>query len=150
MIYDLTQYSLSIVPDDAALAQLASVIGGVVVTSANGNGVDKIDVGLNSDQWSTKGYANGAWEHNKSYNRTGTVNVSVSQLSEAISRFSKFCNLWYSGNYGGLTLAITSNLTGASVCICHDCYITRIPSQEFGETATTQTWGFTCGFIDYQ
>lgn len=150
MKYDLTQYSLSIVPDDPALSQLVSVIGGMVVTSANGNGVDKIDVSYSTDQWSTKGYANGAWEHNKSYNRTGTASVSLSQLSEAIARFSKFCNLWYSGNYNGLTLTVTNNMTGASVCICHDCYITRIPSQDFGESAATQTWSFTCGLIDFQ
>lgn len=150
MIYDLTQYSLSIVPDDPELTQLVSVIGGMVVTSANGNGVDKIEVSLNTDQWSTKGYANGAWEHNKSYDRTGSASVSLSQLSEAISRFSKFCNLWYSGNYNGMTLSVTNNATGACVCICYDCYITKIPNQVFGESAGTQEWSFTCGFVDFQ
>lgn len=142
--YSLANYILSINPNDDNIKNMF----GTISLGGEGNYLDNISIGGLPNLWDTTGFATGAWVHNKNLSKVGTATVNLSQLSEQINKFIKLCNIYYSGDYDGLTLSLSDN-QGNKVCTCVDCYIQKIPDQEFGATAGMQSWVFTCGQINF-
>lgn len=144
MKYSLANYILSIQSNDSSLSSLFQnvYIGG------EGSALDNITISMNSEMWSTSGFATGAWVHNKNLNRTGTVSINISQLSTNVMRFKQMLSVFYGGDYEGFTLSLTDS-TGAKVATCIDCYVIKIPDQAFGNDAGMQSWSFTCGEITF-
>lgn len=142
--YSLANYILSIDSNDS---DIKSMFGAISV-GGEGNYLDTITIGGLPNLWDTTGFATGAWVHNKNLSKVGTVTVNLSQLSDQVAKFKKLCNVYYSGDYDGLTLSLT-DIQGNKVCTCVDCYIQKIPNQEFAATAGMQSWVFTCGQINF-
>lgn len=142
--YSLANYILSIESNDATIRSLF----GTISIGGEGSYMGSVKVEVPQDLWSTEGYATGAWVHNKNLDRSGTVAVELSQLSDAVQKFIRLCNLYYSGGYGSLSMVLT-NTAGTKIATCTDCLPKNIPGQEFGDTAAKQTWTFTCGKIVY-
>lgn len=145
MRYSLTKYYLSI----AIPSSLASEFGTDSITiGGTGSYLSQISISLNKNLWETQGDSTGSWIHNQNLDRTGTASVQLNQLSKNIAKFKTLCNIYYDAtkDYDGLTLTIT-DADSNKIATCDDCYISKIPNQEFGDTATTQTWEFTCGRI---
>ena len=146
MRYSLANYYVTIANDDARVNNIFKdvQIGG------EGDAVSSISVNLATDLWSTEGYATGAWVHNKNLDRHGTVEISVSQLTDAVAKFKQFVSLFYSASDSndvqGSTITL-NDTEGNAIAVCEDCYPTRIPNQAFGNTAGEQSWTFTCGKI---
>ena len=142
--YSLANYILSIKPNDSAFSSFGSItVGG------EGNYNDSITISMDTNTFTTSGFATGAWVHTKNLSKTGTASVSISQVSDQVAKFIQFAKLFYSGDYEGFTVSLTTN-DGTPIAYCNDCYFTKIPDQSFGETAGTQTWTLTCGEIDFQ
>lgn len=145
MKYSLASYILSIQSNDSNLRTLFQNVS----IGGEGSALDNIKASYdNGDLWSTTGFSTGAWVHNKNLSRTGTVEVSISQLSDKVAKFKQMCGVFYNGEYDGFTLSLADNL-GNKVFTAVDCYLTKIPDQEFGKEAAMQTWTFTCGEITF-
>lgn len=144
MKYSLANYILSIQPNDTTLRTMFSNVS----IGGEGSATDTITISLENQIWKTDSFATGAWVHNKNLSRVGTAQISISQLSDNVAKFKQMCNIFYNGEYDGFTLSLVDN-TGNKVCTCVDCYLTKIPDQEFKETAQTQSWTFTCGEITF-
>ena len=144
MKYSLANYILSIQANDDTLRNLFSNVS----IGGEGSATDSIKVSLDAELFSTENFATGAWVHNKNLARTGSIDVSISQLSDRVAKFKQMCSIFYNGEYDGFTLSLVDNL-GNKVCTAIDCYLTKIPDQEFGEKAANQTWSFTCGEITF-
>ena len=144
MKYSLANYILSIQPNDATLRTMFSNVS----IGGEGSAIDSITITLNDNLWKTTSFATGAWVHDKHLGRTGTATISISQLSDRVAKFKQMCNIFFNGEYDGFTLSLVDN-TGNKVCTCADCYIQKIPDQEFKDTAQMQTWTFTCGEITF-
>lgn len=145
--YSLANYTLTI----SISTELAGDFGIETLTvGGEGSYLDNISINLNDNLWSTEGDATGSWVHNKNLNRTGTCSVTLSMLSDNVARFITLCNLYYNStnNYSGLTMALRSS-DEKTIATCDDCYIQKIPNQEFQSTAQNQTWVFTCGKITF-
>ena len=142
--YSLANYILTLRPNDTTLRNFGSVVVG-----GEGNYTDSISVSLDNNTFSTTGFATGAWVHNKSLSKTGTATISLSQVSDQVAKFIQFAKLFYSGDYEGFTISVTTN-DGTPVVYCYDCYFKKIPDQSFGENAATQSWVLTCGEVDFQ
>lgn len=142
--YSLANYILSIDSNDPTIKN----IFGTISVGGEGNCLDSITIGDIPNQWETTGFSTGAWIHNKNLSKTGKVTLSLSQLSEQVAKFIKLCNIYYSGDYDGLTLSLTDN-QGNKVCSCIDCYIQKIPDQSFTTSSGMQSWVFTCGQINF-
>ena len=142
MQYSLADYILSIKPNDATLAQIFQKVD----IGGEGSPVGSINVSLNSNLWSTTGFATGAWIHSKNLDRTGTIAINISQLSDNVAKFKQLVNVYYTGNYGGLTMSLIDS-DGNEVCSAVDCRPVQIPAQDFSTTAQMQSWSFTCGKI---
>lgn len=142
--YSLANYILSIDSNDSTIKNMF----GTISVGGEGNYLDSISISLGNNLWDTTGFATGAWVHNKNLSRVGTASLNLSQLSDSVSKFIKLCNTYYSGDYDGLTLSVVDN-QGNKICTCIDCYIQKIPDQEFGATAGMQNWVFTCGQISF-
>lgn len=146
MRYSLANYILTIANDNS---DVNSLFGNVQI-GGEGDAVSSITVNHETNLWSTEGYATGAWVHNKNLDRHGTVEISMSQLTDAVAKFKQFVNLFYStsdsNDVQGSTLTL-SDTEGNVIAVCEDCYPTRIPSQQFGNTAGVQNWSFTAGRI---
>lgn len=145
MKYSLANYILSVEPNDS---QIKDMFGGTIAIGGEGSYLGSISLSLANPQWSTTGYATGAWIHSKNLDRHGTVTVTLSQLSDPVSRFIQVCARNYGNDYDGFTLSL-SDISGKRIATCVDCYITQIPDQTFADTAGTQSWSFTCGQINY-
>lgn len=145
MRYCLADYIVSITPSDSTLRSMFSK----VTIGGEGNAIDSITISRSTNMWSTEGFATGAWVHNKSLDRTGTVQLSLSQLSEKISKLKKMCEVFYNGDYSGFTITVTDSKSNV-VASCNDCYLVKIPTQTFGNSAGTQSWTFTCGEVDFK
>ena len=144
MKYSLANYILSVQPNDESLRSLFSNIS----IGGEGSALDSISISVGDTLWETSSFATGAWVHDKNLARTGTVTISISQLSDRVAKFKQMCNVFFNGEYDGFTLSLVDN-QGVKVCTCIDCYITKIPDQSFGAKAANQSWSFTCGEITF-
>ena len=144
MKYSLTNYILSIEPNDSAIKQMF----GTISIGGEGSYLDTITISNAENIYSTQGYATGGWVHNKSLDRHGTASLTLNQLSDRVARFIQLAKLSLSGDYAGFTLSL-SDINGNKICTCVDCYIMKIPDQSFASSAQNQTWDFTCGQINY-
>ena len=143
--YSLANYILSIEPADASLKTMF----GTISIGGEGSYLGSINVSMNSSLWSTTGYATGAWVHNKSLDKSGTCKININQLSDKVIKLIKLCNVYYSGDYNGVTITVSDN-SGNKVATCVDCYIQKLADQSFSTTADSQDWTFTCGQISLQ
>lgn len=140
--YSLADYRLSI---DSADPTIKSMFGTISI-GGEGSYLGNVSVSQNSNLWNTKGFATGAWAHDKNLDRTGHCNLQLHQLSNDVVKLIRLCNIFYSGNYGSLTLIVSDNL-GNKVATCTDSFIEKIPDQSFSESSENQTWSFTCGKV---
>lgn len=152
--YSLADYQLILtIPDEIPTSVISTrniAIGG---PGENGEGsfVGTITVSRNTDAWKTTGDATGSWVHELSLDKTGICSVNINQISDLVIRLTQLCSIFESiqGNYPGLTITINSNSSedGMPICICEDCYITKIPDQQFQTASQPQEWRFTCGRV---
>lgn len=144
MKYSLSNYILSIDSNDAAIKQMF----GTISIGGEGSYLDTISLSNTESIYTTQGYATGGWVHNKSLDRHGIASLTINQLSEKVARFIQLAKLSLSGDYNGFTLSL-SDINGNKIATCVDCYIAKIPDQQFATSAQNQTWEFTCGQINY-
>ena len=143
--YSLAKYilTISIPASVAALFGLNSIsVGG------SGSYTESITIRFNAEEWSVEGDATGSYVMNRNNNRTGTVEVSLNQLSDRVRQFITLCNIYKSSNTieEGLTLELRS-LDGVMVATCLDCMVQKIADQAFAATAANQSWTFVSGSI---
>lgn len=141
MRYSLADYILSIKANDSRLS-----LFGTVTVGGEGNALDSVQIELDGNMWETTSYATGAWVHDKNLSRSGRISISLSQLSDQVAKFKQLTNIFYSGDYQGLTVTL-SDSTGSKIATCTDCYFVKIPNQKFGSKAENQTWELTSGKI---
>lgn len=143
MKYSLADYILSVsIPSD-----LASQFGTETITvGGEGSYLDNIEISFNNNLWDTESDATGSWIHNKNLSRAGTATVTLNQVSNQVARFKTLCNLYYSNDFDGLTLTLQDRL-GNEIATLEDCYINKIPNQNYQATAQPQPWVFTSGRI---
>lgn len=162
--YSLADYQLTI----GLSEQIAQALG---LTDSNGNiltnfsiggpGEDKegsfvgqITVNRAQDLFTTSGDATGSWVHDKNLNRTGTITIDITQISDTIITLVQLCQIFESvqTNMPGLELTINSvvSTTSTTMVSGRDCYIQKLPDITYGENAGRLTWTFTCGQIIYE
>lgn len=142
--YSLANHILSIKPNDPTIEAMF----GTISIGGEGSYNDSIRIRRNNNMWDTTGYATGAWVHNKNLSRTGVVEISLNQLSDQVAKFITLCDTYYTGDYEGFTISL-SKIDGNKIATALDCYITKVPDQEFLDSAQSQVWSFTCGQISY-
>lgn len=162
--YSLADYQLTIGLNDsvAALLGLRDSNGNLLTNFSiggpgeNGEGsfVGQITVGRSQDLFTTEGDDTGSWVHNKSLNRTGTISVDITQISDDIITLVQLCQIFESvqSNMPGLELTINSvaSSTATTMVTGRDCYIQKLSDIPLGQTASRLTWVFTCGQIIYE
>lgn len=145
MKYSLANRILSLEANDASLRQWFDK----VTVGGNGSALESISVEYTNEQWTTDSFATGGYVHNKNLSKVGTITIVLSQLSEKINAFKNLVNAHFTGDYQGLTLTLTDTATETEILVAKDCYFTKIPNQEYGRTASTDSWVLTCGEISY-
>lgn len=146
--YSLSKYILSIKPS----TNLASAIAdfGTITIGGEGSYLDTVSINPQGTMWRTTGFATGGWVHDKNLDRTGTVSITLNQMSDAIQKFIRLCETFYESDYDGFTITLTTNdVDKRVIATCIDCYIQGIPNQSFQSSAQSQTWTFTCGKITF-
>lgn len=140
--YCLANYILTVnVPEEINLGVSSINIGG------EGSYLDSITVKVNGG-WKISGDSTGSWVHTKDLDRTGTIEVSINQMSNKISIFKSLMTIYRNldTEVEGLTLTLTDNL-GNLICIAQDCILADYPDQSFSNEPSTQSWTFNCGKV---
>ena len=87
--YCLANYILTAdIPVDIGFGSQSVSIGG------EGSYLDTITVHLNNSLFSTQGDNTGAWVHIKNLDKTGTVTISINQMSDKIASFKALMNIY--------------------------------------------------------
>lgn len=143
MNYSLADYILTIsdITEEFGLTNIQ--IGG------QGSMTDSMSAARNKDMYETEGDDTGGYVHNKSYNKTGLINITLNQLSENVGKFKTLCNVYHrTAVQKGFTITLTDS-EGNIICTGNDCMPKGIPEQAFAGTAGTQTWVLTCGVLEF-
>lgn len=153
--YSLADYMVTItIPAVGQLVSEQITIGGPG-EDGKGSCIGEIKVTRNTDMWSTEADATGSWVHNKTLDKTGTVELNIRQVSNYVIKLMQVCSAYESiaSTAAGLTISVgpANSDTGAVVnfITCEDCFITKIPDQDYADTAAEQTWVFTCGQVKF-
>lgn len=129
------------------------VIGGPG-EDGQGSFVGQIVVNRTQDLFTTTGDATGSWVHDKNLNKTGTITVDITQISDDIITLVQLCQIFESiqSNVPGLELSINSVSSGVSTTMVtgKDCLIQKLPELPLAETAGRLSWVFTCGQVIYE
>lgn len=154
--YSLADYTVTItIPSLLGMSSTQISIGGPGENGQYGSCVGEIKVTRNKELWTTEGDPTGSWVHNKDLNRTGTVEINLRQVSNQIYKLMQICQLYEgaSRSVEGLTITVNPvNDFGSPVTefiVCDDCMITKIPDQDYTDTAKEQQWVFTCGRVSF-
>lgn len=161
--YALADYQITVkvptnldIPNRELAQMLASISAITIGGSGEGEGkfgsfLGSINVKRNKDLWTTEGDATGSWVHNKDLNRTGTIDVEITQVSDQVVQLVYLCTAYESVSDAveGLQLIITNTASEKTIVTAIDCYIAKIPDLPLGDTAAKLTFSFTCGRIIY-
>lgn len=162
--YSLADYQLTIGLSDSIASRLGlrDSYGNLLTNFSiggpgeNGEGsfVGQIVVNRTANLFTTTGDATGSWVHDKSLNRTGTITIDITQISDDVVTLVQLCQIFESvqSNMPGLELTINSvaSSTAATMVTGRDCYIQKLPDLTLAETAGKLSWAFTCGQIIYE
>ena len=122
----------------------------------NGEGsfVGQIAAERSEELFKTTGDATGSWVHDKNLNRTGTITLEITQISDDVVTLVQLCQIYESlqTNMPGLELTISSVATGTSTTMVtgRDCYIQKLANLTLASEAQRLTWVFTCGQVIYE
>lgn len=129
-------------------------IGGMVLefggpgnNKQTGSFTGEISVERSSDTWTTEGDPTGSWVHNKNLNKTGTVSLQLRQVADDVIRLQMLAQVFENNDFPGCNIEVFNG--SDTVARAEDCYISRVPSQVFGDTAAMQTWSWTAGRITF-
>ena len=119
-------------------------IGGMVLefggpgnNKQTGSFAGEISVERSSDTWTTEGDPTGSWVHNKNLNKTGTVSLQLRQVADDVIRLQMLAQVFENNDFPGCNIEVFNG--SDTVARAEDCYISRVPSQVFGDTAAMQT-----------
>lgn len=151
--YSLADYKVSISFPAGLKAGLSTdplEIGGPGNNGEDGSFVGTIKLARATNTWETEADPTGSWVHNKNLDRHGTVTLSIRQISDDIIRLIMIARAIE--NDQTLKKGCKIDVYGADtqlVATAEDCYIVKIPEQNYGEKAQTQEWEWTSGRIKF-
>ena len=122
----------------------------------NGEGsfVGQINVSRSKDLFTTTGDNTGSWVHDKNLDKTGTISIDITQISDDVITLVQLCQIFEAiqSNVPGLELSINSTASGVSNTMVtgKDCLIRKLPDIPLAENAGRLSWVFTCGQIIYE
>lgn len=143
MVYSLANYKVAISINDSILK---TAFGDVLTVGGNGSQLESMSVDFNASIFSKQTYSTGGYVFDKSYDRSGSLSITLNQLSEEVGKFKNLINMYYAGDYETLSIVLTNN-ENEKVIEMIDCLPSKIPTQQFQSSAQTQTWGFEVGRI---
>lgn len=144
MKYSLANYILSIEPNDPRIREMF----GTISIGGEGSYVGSVTLRRSNNMFDTTSFATGGWVHNKNMSRVGSVSLTLNQLSDKVMKFIKLSETFLTGDFDGFTLSLMSN-DSVKVANAIDAYIVKVPDQEFADSASNQTWEFTCGQVNF-
>jgi hypothetical protein len=155
--YSLADHTVKIAFPNQLLAVSGTTASGNRVITLGGPGEDgisgsfvgQITVARAAETWSTEADATGSWVHNKTLDRHGTVTINIRQVSDAVIQLQMLSQAYESHDLsvGGMSIQVYSG--NNLIANCDDCYIVKIPDQDYDERAKEQSWSFTAGRITY-
>lgn len=151
MKYSLANYIVTISSTDSniqgIIGQLS--IGGGLSDETQGEALGSISIERDEALYSVDNYATGGYVFNKNLSRTGTVELSLNQLSDKIGPLKNLCIYLETHETDGLTITVMDSGVN-KVAECIDCYPEKLPAQEFKDTAQEQTWKFLVGQVNFK
>lgn len=143
--YCLANYILTAdIPADIGFGTQSVSIGG------EGSYLDSISISLTNALFTTESDSTGSWVHVKNLDKSGTITVSVKQISDKVALFKALVNVYSNidSDAAGMTLTLRDTLNN-TIAVCEDCVVSKIPDQSFGSTPSTQSWTFNAGKISF-
>ena len=143
-IYSLASHIITL---DLSSTGLSSIVGTDTISiGGSGSYLDKISISITNNLLSISGDYTGSYVVNKNLNATGSIDITINQMSDQLAKLRTICNLFKSNDYDGMTITVKT-LDGQLIATAYSCYISKIPNVEFGSSASTQSWSFISGKV---
>lgn len=149
--YSLADYVLALKVNDQNDLAAFGLTSDTLTVGGEGQFLAKVTVKISNAQWTTKADATGAWVHTRSFDQSGNITLSINQMSDAVIRFIRIVEAYYSSSNirSGFTLTLSKSSDVSFSVLCEDCRITQIPDQTHDKEANDQEWVFTSGKITF-
>lgn len=125
------------------------VFGGAGETGMEGSFMGQISITRNSEMFTTTGDVTGSWVHNKSLDRTGTVELQIRQISDDVVKLRMICMALEEAETqsDGILIEVYNN--DDLVEKAEDCVIQKQVDDVLGESADNQTWTWLAGRVTF-
>ena len=144
----VTMPTITNIPGLDSISGKQLYFGGPGQNNLDGSFMGSISVSRANDTWSTEGDSTGSWVHNKNLNRTGSVQMTIRQVSDDIIYLMMIAQMFENYHISqGMDIEIFNG--DLTVARAEDCYLTKIPDQIYGESAATQDWVWTSGRVTF-
>ena len=151
--YSLADYRVTIEGLLPGISDPIRITIGGAGENGEGSCLGEIKVTRNTELWNTVADATGSWVHNRNLDKTGTVELSLRQVSDDVVRLIQLCSSYenVTSDATGLTITVSPSHSYSvkAEAFCNDCFPVKVPDQVFGDTAAEQSWVFTCGQVKF-
>ena len=145
--YSLANYIVTITINDS---KVAAIFGDQLQIGGEGSYTDSISVGYSNSLYDIAADKTGSYVFNKNLDKSGTVSISLAQVSDKVAKLRTLFNLYVTSSEELDTFTITvSSETEGAIATCEDCLLAKMPNQEFDDASKSQTWEFVCGKITF-
>lgn len=139
---------------DANGNPLTSFVIGGPGEDNQGSFVGQIIINRSENLFTTEGDATGSWVHNKNLNRTGSITLELTQISDQVVTLIQLCQILESvqSSMPGLELTVSSASSAVATTMItgKDAYIQKLPDITLADVAGRLSWVFTCGQVIYE
>lgn len=138
--YSLADVTVTVSTDDTTL-----------IINSKGENIGSIGWSRKENANNITGDASGGRINNISYNKTGTIRLTLNQTSFYVKPMQDFQNLWESDNREDYmaTITITHN-KGNFVVTGRECIGIKTPDETYADTASEIDFEIDCGILDVE
>lgn len=157
-VYSLTHFIVNISLPESMRELLTSKQKESLTIGGSGSFIESITIRTTTDNWQVKGDATGSYIHTFNADRTGEVELSISQVATQSKLFSKLMNIYFSkidekDGYRKLEafplIQVQDIKTGEIVAECKDAFIKKPAEKKYSSEAQNDTWIFAAGVVEY-
>lgn len=156
--YSLVDYRVTIKLPNQMNKYLSTNLREGLIIGGQNSFVESITIRQNVEAFSTKGDSTGSFIHTFNADRTGEIELSISQVSQASKILSLMFSTYYKVENRNAPFKNTAPIplievydtrNNVVVAKCSDAFIKKHPDKTFTNEAGNESWVFTVGVIEF-
>lgn len=123
---------------------------GTIQIGGGGKQIGTVSYNFDTDMFSKQATADGGVIFSHSAAKDGTITISLKQTSPHVADLTRFYEDARINPYNAASTITIKDGIGTINVVAYDCFPTRLPQNQVGETPTDRDFSFICGTITPQ